>query len=264
MINPAKKTIDLLNKITSLSSSVTLSEFERRAFRRDIDAVINLNPEFGFMMHGMLSAISGDYDETKSYFDRSMHYSSGNNFFVVGNYAESLWRLKRWSESLSLYVRALSFEPLSVSILRAVYTLVGLSFDLEAGAKAKSIVQGCHGFSPEKHYALIERVDYLLEKVSESGVSQREVKKVAGFCEELLRREGLTTAGIFQRTFTFEDTMMLYIEYGLNTTSEVLFRLNDELADIIASDESLVGWAKYSVCFAYGKREELEGRHNGR
>lgn len=264
MNKPADKTNELLEKISSLGSSSVLSEFERRALRRDIDTLANINPEFAFMLHGMVSAVIGDYKETKSYFDRAMQYSSGTNFFVLVNFAEALRRLKYWSESLDLFVRALSFDPMSGSILRAIDTLVGLSFDLEAGAKAKSILQCCPGFSPDKHYDLIERVDYLLGKVSEIGLDEKEVKKVAGFCEEILRREGLTTVGIFQRTFAFDDTLILYIEYALDTTSEVLFRLSCELADIIASDESLVGWTKYSVCFAYGNREELEGRHNGR
>jgi len=249
---PVQLTIahDITDQINLLADREKPFDMELARVKREIEKVKGADAAQYYMLLGMFYSVVGNEAESRSNHERSLRLNS--DIIFLENYAFSLKRLDAGVEALELLLRAFEQAPTD-EVLEEVAQAMIYSGDF---AEFEHVVQRYERANPEKNAESIRSVRYIataLDRFARAKISIEDFKLSMALVKSVLSRKGLSN-GIETMTFSsgsFDEVPHVDIVVRVKaSSSDVLFDLNEEIADAMACSEDIEAWNRlvFTVC----------------
>ncbi len=256
---PVQLTIahNITDQINLLASREKPSEMELRRVKREIEQVKNADAAQYYMLLGMFYSVVGDEAESRNNHERSLRLSS--EIIFLENYAFSLKRLDAAGEALELLLRAFEQAP-TEEVLEEVAQAMIYSGDF---SEFERVIQRFEKANPSKKADASYSIGYIgtvLERLARAKVSIEDFKLSMGLVKDILSQKGFNNA-VETMTFSqgaFDDVPHVDVVVRIKTSSsDVLFDINEGIADAMASAEHIEAWNRlvFTVCDHIASKE---------
>lgn len=242
MVVQATKSAAITQRLNELAQSTSPSEFELRALLREVEQLKSVDAACYYMLRGMVFSLSHKYEDSKEYHEKSLKLAAGSAVFYV-NYALSMRRLGRSLEALNLVLKALELEPSSQATLREVLLTMIYAGDFSS---FESVREKFLKANPAIEFEGIEeaaKVMSIRKDIERVGIPSEEYKIAVGIVEKILYDNSLVSVSSMISSSGYDGVLHLSTYYGVDlTSSAILKKVNDEIADAMAGAENLTCW----------------------
>lgn len=238
---PETKSSEITEKINLLSKQAEISPFEVKALQRDIDRLKQVSASEAYMLHGMLFSILRDYPQSKSYHEKALSLSYSKVELV--NFAVSMKRLGRSSESLSLYLAAAEMEPSNPLYINCIVQLMIFLGDFEKYSDALTRFRRANPSFNIEEIGLVGTLESIREHLNAIGIPESEFKIAGALVEQAFCEFDLTPKRMREMLSSFDGVKHVYIEmYAEAKSASELVQLNERIVELLLGEERLTCW----------------------
>lgn len=257
---PNSKGIDITERIEVLSKRNDISPFEVKSLQRDIDKLITVDAAEGYMLGGMLSAMIGKREESRSLHEKSLRLE----YDVVGlfNYGVSMKKVGELTLAKSIFVKAAQAAPGDRDVFAHHVQAMNFSLDYR---DFHSVVLAMGKARPEWDVREVSDVVLAYDVIEQLGsleVTLQEYSKFGSHVEQALLKYDLSADHISERFSHFDSVSHMFTEFFVDSNSaSVLFEVNEHLMDLILGDDELENWEK--VVLSIGRLDQQSSGYGG-
>lgn len=249
---PDSKGSDITLRIEALSKRNDISPFEVKSLQREIDKLMAVSAAEAYMLGGMLAAIIGNRDESRSLHEKSLKLE----YDVVGvfNYGVSMKKVGKLSLAKQEFAKAFEMAPGDTEIFE--HSVQTMNFLLDY-SQFESVVDFMRRARPDFDISdnpevLIARS--VIEHLESLDVSIGEFRAFGLHAEQALLKYDLSAIWVSERYSHFDGAPHIYVEFLVDSNSaSVLYDVNEYLMDLVLGDECLKSWDK--IILSVGRHE---------
>lgn len=253
MAVPQLATGDLTSQIQELSKREVINQVEVKGLLRKIEALQKHSASDSFMLAGMLYSATGDFEKSKAMHDKSLLYPHG--YVELVNYGISMQRAGRMNLARDLFLKAFNISPGSQAILEKFILVATMACNFEGfDAAVAAFNKASPGNNLENH-KVMTTARGILEHLEVLSIPLEEYALVGEHIETVMIKYSVSPVRIIERVTHMGEHSHMYMEVSVPAISaDQLVSLNDNLADLIISDEKISNWDKFIINFVYGSR----------
>lgn len=246
---PQTKANEIMGQLKQLEQKPEAIDWDFAVVKREIDSLKRIDAVSYYMLCGMLNCIKGNATGCIAEHERSVNLAP-TDIVVLVNFAISLRKLGRYSDSLNLIEKASSLEPSNIRLISEALTstLVSGRFSVmeklidrasRATNKASDEISQVANYRAFRH--LIEHF-----KLSESIFV-----KLGSIVEELIQKLGKNISGSAVMHHKVADVPYIAIEFSLPLSGPQLAEVNNGFMERFFADDSLEdAWGKVVYNFS--------------
>lgn len=247
--------------VATVERSEPITQFEIKAFEREISEIKAINLVSGLMLEGILYAIS-ENEAACNKAHRQSIAAAPHNSQVHCNYGVSLKKFLHYGESVDYFYKAVKLSPRSLAAIGYLLNLILLTGRIEL---LPDVVYECKDKLPEVPFEELPYMNAALQYADIAErlkISSKDLQAVSAKVEEIAKRRNLALMSFTHRQGNFGGQGILHAMFAVNADGKTLFEMNEELHDFIAEDLNIESWEKLSFSFrrfpAEDNRKEFE------
>lgn len=255
---PKSKGVDITTRIEVLSKRKDISPFEVRSLQREIDNVTSVDPAEGYMLGGMLAALIGKREESRSLHEKSIKLE----YDVVGlfNYGVSMKKVGELTLAKSIFTKAQALAPGDRDVF--VHHVQTMNFSLDY-VNFHREVSAMEKARPEWNIREASDVVLAFDVIEQLRALDISVEEYSGFgrhVESALLKYELSSAYVSEQFSHFDGVPHMFTEFYVDSNSAAtLVEVNEHLIDLVLGDEELTNWEKV-VLSVVRQEQEPAGR----
>lgn len=240
---PNSKGIDITARIETLSKRNDVSPFEVKSLQRDIDRLTSVDPAEGYMLGGMLAAMTGKREIARSLHEKSLRLE----YDVVGlfNYGVSMKKVGELTLAKSIFVKADELAPGDKDVFAHHVQAMNFSLDYRNFHQVVSSMEKTRPEWDVREVADVNLAYDIVEQLEALEVSLVEYSKFGVHVEQALLKYDLSSTHVSEHFSHFDGVPHMFTEFFVDSNSAaVLYDVNEHLMDLILGDEALINWEK--------------------
>lgn len=238
---PETKSSEITERINLLSRQADVTPFEVKSLKRDIERLKQFDASESYMLSGMLCSILRDYAGSRDFHEKSLKLSY--SLVEIVNYAVSMKRLGRASESLYFYFKAAEMDPANQAHVNNVLQLMTFVGDFEKYEATLSRFQKANPEYDIRELTYVTTIESIREHLSVAGVPESEFKIAGALVEKALGEFGFNSLHMLERLSNFDGVNHVYVELAVEAKSaSELVQVNDRVVELILECEDLTCW----------------------
>jgi len=240
---PNSKGVDITKRIEDLSKRNDITPFEVKSLQRDIDKLITIDAAEGYMLGGMLAALTGKRDVARSLHENSLKLE----YDIVGlfNYGVSMKKLGELSLAKTIFLKAEALSPGDRDVFGHHVQAMNFSLDY---TNLHQVVSQMNKHRPDwdvREVADVPVAYGVVECLEQLNIPLVEYSKYGVHLEHALRKFDLSPIQIQERFSHYDGVPHMYTEFFVDSNSAtVLYDVNEYLMDLVLGDDELTNWDK--------------------
>lgn len=245
---PQLATARITDLIERLSEKATFTRFEIRAVESEIEKLQKVSAVDAFMLFGMLYAAIGDYEMAKAHHEKSLLLPHG--YVELVNYGISMRRVRQLFEAKELFRRALECNPGSLEVLHKYVQSSTFLMDYTGLEEALNRFSKASPETDLNQFEWMETTYSILDHLKTVSIDMGSYKAFGRHVQQVVQEFSANNDNMHEKLGSFEDSSYVYIEMLVKVKdSKQITSMNDRLADLVLSDDSIECWDKVVINF---------------
>ena len=221
--------------LVSLSNERNPSEFSLRRISNQIDSLIKVDALHGYILYGMLSAVTNDITAMNEYHQKALKIAP-NDELALMNYAISLSKTSFPIKALEIAKEALVNNKDDIDVIRELYRL---SFDAGQFSFCLEMLETIKKLKPdEANLPIYDNVSSLLQYINSKNISEDSISGIIDAASTVLRASGLKPSYRSSAYIESDDeSSWIYYGFNIDTNLDRLVDANMKLIDKIIDED---------------------------
>lgn len=234
----SKKLMAMLDELGELPNPTQL---EKKRVLRSIEPLKTVDVVSYYSFMGVYYSILGDYESCRAEHLKALKLSSKPELFL--NYAVSIRRLGRYSESLSILISGGRSNFTAVDYISEICETVYITGDFGGFDSALEVFSRANPEVQLQDVWAIKKVLELRRVLKLAGVPEREYCHAMTIVNQVLISNGFSNRFTMVSSGGLDGVPHISTRFAVPVTqSKLLSQINDQFADAIISDDELSSW----------------------